>query len=139
VTMPSGNGVTPQKPKPIERGQHVAPGPMSFEASRRIYNLPTGPVTMVVLRFETVTGTTELVMAPEFASTISQAAWDVTVVPPGHFDRGAVCSKVDLLQESGLGRVAMTLRTGFRMRAASNPQLRCGGHIIAPTMNPGAE
>jgi len=87
VTMPSGNGVTPQKPKPIERGQHVAPGPMSFEASRRIYNLPTGPVTMVVLRFETVTGTTELVMAPEFASTISQAmlraATGIEIARPG--------------------------------------------------------
>jgi hypothetical protein len=70
MTMP--NGAQP-KPVPVQRGQHVQPSPLSFEASARLGNTPQGPVRMVVLRFETVVGSIELVMPSDFASQVGQA------------------------------------------------------------------
>ena len=68
MTMPS-NG----KPVPIQRGQHVQPGPMSFEVTAGYGNGPAGPTRVVKLHIEHVTGSTELVMDADFGSKMAKA------------------------------------------------------------------
>jgi hypothetical protein len=59
-------------PTPV-RGCNVAPVPLAFNVEKRHAQTAAGPLSVVVLRFEHATGSTELIMPTDFAADVGKA------------------------------------------------------------------
>lgn len=62
----------PNGKTPMVRGQHVQPGPMSFEVNAG-WTTSSPPQRVIKLHVEHSTGSTELIMDAGFAGTIGKA------------------------------------------------------------------
>jgi hypothetical protein len=83
--MPNGNA-----PSMPERGSQVQPVPFAYGVEKRIGAGPAGPVSVVVLRIESVNGSFEFPMPSDFAMQMAKglmgAASGIVVAgtpPPG--------------------------------------------------------